>query len=105
LVPAYDPHILGAAAAMPGSRPGQVQMRIAIPGQVKERACGPAAATIVEKLRQIPGVSMPVISHDHGQRTGNDLIFTGDRTYVESGLPPTPPQIHFARILQNGRQP
>ena len=75
------------------TRPEQVQiLRIAIPGtEVKEpERVARLQQAILEKLRQIPGVSDAGMSSSMTMdgRTSNDLIFTKDRTYEESGLPP-----------------
>lgn len=75
------------------TRPEQVQtLRIAIPGpEVKEpERVARLQQAILEKLRQIPGVSDAGISSSMTMdgRTSNDLIFTKDRAYAESGLPP-----------------
>ncbi len=75
------------------TRPEQVQiLRIAIPGtEVKEpERVARLQQAILEKLRQIPGVSDAGMSSSMTMdgRTSNDLIFTKDRAYEESGLPP-----------------
>lgn len=75
------------------TRPAQVQiLRIAIPGtEVKEpERVARLQQAILEKLRQIPGVSDAGMSSSMTMdgRTSNDLIFTKDRAYAESGLPP-----------------
>jgi len=75
------------------TRPEQVQiLRIAIPGtEVKEpERVVRLQQAILEKLRQIPGVSDAGMSSSMTMdgRTSNDLIFTKDRAYEESGLPP-----------------
>ena len=75
------------------TQPEQVQiLRIAIPGtEVKEpERVARLQQAILEKLRQIPGVSDAGMSSSMTMdgRTSNDLIFTKDRAYEESGLPP-----------------
>jgi len=75
------------------TRPEQVQiLRIAIPGtEVKEpERVARLQQAILEKLRQIPGVSEAGTSTSMtmDNRQSNDLIFVKDRTYAESELPP-----------------
>jgi putative ABC transport system permease protein len=75
------------------TRPEQIQtLRIAIPEtEVKEpERVARLQQAILEKLRQIPGVSDAGISTSMtmDNRTSNDLIFVKDRTYTESELPP-----------------
>jgi predicted permease len=75
------------------TRPEQVQiLRIAIPStEVKEpERVARLQQAILEKLRQIPGVSDAGISSSMTMDNGNnnDLIFVKDRTYAESELPP-----------------
>jgi putative ABC transport system permease protein len=75
------------------TRPEQVQiLRIAIPEtEVKEpERVARLQQAIVEKLRQIPGVSEAGISSSMtmDRRTNNDLIFVKDHAYNESELPP-----------------
>ena len=75
------------------TRPEQVQtLRIAIPEtEVKEAERVPRLQqAILEKLRQIPGVSDAgsSTSMTMDRRNNNDLIFVKDRTYAESELPP-----------------
>ncbi len=75
------------------TRPEQVQiLRIAIPAtEVKEpERVARLQEAILEKLRQIPGVSDAGISSSMTMdgRTNNDLIFVKDRAYNESELPP-----------------
>ncbi len=75
------------------TRPEQVQiLRIAIPStEVKEpERVARLQQAILEKLRQIPGVSDAGMSSSMTMdgRTSNDLIFTKDHAYEESGLPP-----------------
>jgi putative ABC transport system permease protein len=75
------------------TRPEQVQtLRIAIPEtEVKEpERVVRLQQAILEKLRQIPGVSDAGASTSMtmDRRNNNDLIFVKDRTYAESELPP-----------------
>jgi putative ABC transport system permease protein len=75
------------------TRPEQVQtLRIAIPEtEVKEpEGVARLQQAILEKLRQIPGVSDAGMSSTLTMdgRDSNDLIFVKDRTYAESDLPP-----------------
>ncbi len=75
------------------TRPEQVQnLRIAIPEtEVKEpERVARLQQAILEKLRQIPGVSDvgTSTSMTMDRRNNNDLIFVKDRTYAESELPP-----------------
>jgi predicted permease len=75
------------------TRPEQVQiLRIAIPStEVKEpERVARLQQAILEKLRQIPGVSDAGISSSMtmDNRHSNDLIFAKDRAYAESDLPP-----------------
>jgi putative ABC transport system permease protein len=75
------------------TRPEQVQtLRIAIPEtEVKEpERVARLQQAILEKLRQIPGVSDAgaTTSMTMDRRNNNDLIFVKDRTYAESELPP-----------------
>lgn len=75
------------------TRPEQIQiLRIAIPGtEVKEpERVARMQQALLEKLRQIPGVSDAGMSSSMTMdgRTSNDLIFTKDNKYAEAGLPP-----------------
>jgi predicted permease len=75
------------------TRPEQVQtLRIAIPeSEVKEpERVARLQQAIVEKLRQIPGVSNAGISSSMtmDNRNNNDLLFAKDRPYAEAELPP-----------------
>jgi predicted permease len=75
------------------TRPEQVQtLRIAIPEtEVREpERVVRLQQAILERLRQIPGVSDAGISSTMTMdgRNSNDLIFAKDRTYAESELPP-----------------
>jgi putative ABC transport system permease protein len=75
------------------TRPEQVQtLRIAIPeSEVKEpERVARLQQAIVEKLRQIPGVSDAGISSSMtmDNRNNNDLLFAKDRSYAEAELPP-----------------
>ena len=75
------------------TRPEQIQiLRIAIPeSEVKEpERVARLQQAILEKLRQIPGVSEAGMSSSMtmDNRTSNDLIFSKDRAYAESDLPP-----------------
>ena len=75
------------------TRPEQVQiLRIAIPGtEVKEpERVARLQQAILEKLRQIPGVSDAGISSSMTMdgRENNDILYAKDRTYAESELPP-----------------
>ncbi len=75
------------------TRPEQVQIvRIAIPeSEVKDPQGVPRMQqAILEKLRQIPGVSDAGASTSMTMdgRTSNDLLFAQDRNYAEAELPP-----------------
>jgi predicted permease len=75
------------------TRPEQVQtLRLAIPeSEVKEpERVARLQQAILEKLRQIPGVSDAGVSSSITMdgRQSNDLIFAEDRRYAESELPP-----------------
>lgn len=75
------------------TRPEQVQtLRIAIPEtEVKEpERVARMQQAILEKLRQIPGVSEAGMTSalTMDGRDNNDIIYAKDRTYAESELPP-----------------
>ncbi|MEO8052002.1 MAG: ABC transporter permease [Acidobacteriota bacterium] len=75
------------------TRPEQVQtLRVAIPeAHIKEpERVARLQEAILEKLRQIPGVSNVGLSSSMTMdgRDNNDIIFVNDRTYADAELPP-----------------